>query len=85
MAKTNLNDLETVCSLILKLSHFNLIHQVFLVLISVRVCLGAGVDSFPVLYVYIEGNTPNHQSTGSVNSQLLSAFSLMFFVRQDEK
>ena len=45
-AETNLNGSETMCSLILKLSHSNIIHQVFLVLIAVPVCLRAGVTVF---------------------------------------
>ena len=38
--------LETMCSLISKLTHSNIIHQVFLVLTAVPVCLGAGVTVF---------------------------------------
>ena len=45
-AKTNLNGLETTCCLILKLSHLDIIHQEFLGLITVRVCLRTGVTVF---------------------------------------
>ena len=40
-AETNLNGLETMCGLILKLSHLNIIHPEFLALIAVPVCLRA--------------------------------------------
>ena len=44
--ETNLNDLETVCGLILKQSHLDTIHQVFQVLVVVPACLIAGVTVF---------------------------------------
>ena len=44
--ETNFKGLETICSLMFKLSHCNIIHQVFLVLIAVTVCLRVGVTVF---------------------------------------
>ena len=46
MANTNANILQTMCTLILKLSHLNIVHRVFVVLIAVTVCLKAGVTVF---------------------------------------
>ena len=56
--ETNLNDLEIMCSLILKLSHLNTMHQVLLVLIAVPACLRAGVAVG--LYLSNQQNTPIH-------------------------
>ena len=45
-ADANLDVLETTYSLILKLSHFNTLHQMFMVLIAVPVWLKAGMTAF---------------------------------------
>ena len=46
MTETDLNGLETMLSLISKLSHLNRVQQVFLVLIAMPVCLRAWVTLF---------------------------------------
>ena len=43
MIKANLNSLETMCCLLSKLPHLNIIHQVFLVLKAEPVCFRAVV------------------------------------------
>ena len=53
--KSNLNGFEIVCSLILKLSHLNIIHQLLVVFIAVPVSLRAVLTVFlsSVCTVYI--------------------------------
>ena len=46
IVKTSVNGLEKMCSLISRPSNLDIIHQVFLVLTAVPVCLRAGVTVF---------------------------------------
>ena len=55
MVEANLNSLETICCLFLKLDHSNIMHQVFLVLIAEPVCLRAGVTVFDQCVYINEG------------------------------